>query len=67
MHIFLTIHIYYIYIRRSHQKHQVHFSWGLSAIQAPTKLLLSVRLDKILDLQEVLKDYTVIFALYMKT
>jgi hypothetical protein len=58
-------------IRESHQKYQVRFSWGLSAIrqlQTPTKFYKkeSARLDKISDLQEVLKDFTVISALYMK-
>jgi hypothetical protein len=56
----------------SHQKHQVRFSWGLSAIRevkTPTKLLKkeSARLDKISDLSEgVLKDFSVISTLYMK-
>jgi hypothetical protein len=51
-------------VRVSHQKHIVQFSWGLSAItelQTPTKLYKkeSVRLEKISDLQRVIKDFTV--------
>jgi hypothetical protein len=57
--------------RVSHQKQEVQFSRGLSAIaepQTPTKLYKkeSARLDKNSDLQKVLKDFTIISALYMK-
>jgi hypothetical protein len=69
--LFCIFNMVFMDIRVSHQKHQVRFSWGLSAIrqlQTLTKFYKkeSARLDKISDLQEVLKDFTVISALYMK-